>query len=94
MKVLTIALTAVTMTAAGAALAATDSKTKTATVKSPESIECSKQADAKGLHGAERKKFRAECKKDLKAKAATKAPGDPAAPAAAKTDAPTTPTKN
>ena len=58
MKALTLA--AVTMIAAGAALAATDSKTKTATVKSPESIECSKQADAKGLHGAERKKFRAE----------------------------------
>lgn len=27
------------------------------------SIECSKQADAKGLHGKERKKFRSECKK-------------------------------
>lgn len=25
--------------------------------------ECSAQADAKGLHGAERKKFRAACKK-------------------------------
>jgi len=27
------------------------------------SLECSKQADAKGLHGKERKKFRADCKK-------------------------------
>jgi hypothetical protein len=27
------------------------------------SKECSTQADAKGLHGKERKKFRAECKK-------------------------------
>ena len=27
------------------------------------SLECSKQADAKGLHGKERKKFRSECKK-------------------------------
>jgi invasion protein IalB len=27
------------------------------------SLECSKQADAKGLHGKERKTFRAECKK-------------------------------
>jgi hypothetical protein len=26
------------------------------------SIECSKEADAKGLHGKERKKFRSECK--------------------------------
>jgi invasion protein IalB len=30
---------------------------------SAESIECSKEADAKGLHGKERKKFRSECKK-------------------------------
>jgi hypothetical protein len=27
------------------------------------SIECSKQADAKGLHGKDRAKFRAACKK-------------------------------
>ncbi|MDB5567635.1 MAG: hypothetical protein JWP84_4201 [Tardiphaga sp.] len=27
------------------------------------SLECSKQADAKGLHGQERRKFRSECKK-------------------------------
>jgi hypothetical protein len=33
--------------------------------RTPESIECSKQADAKGLKGKERKKFRAKCKKDL-----------------------------
>ncbi|WP_371423806.1 PsiF family protein [Tardiphaga sp.] len=31
------------------------------------SLECSKQADAKGLHGAERRKFRSECKKGTKA---------------------------
>ena len=29
------------------------------------SIECSKQADAKGLHGKARKHFRSECKKHL-----------------------------
>ena len=28
------------------------------------SLECSKQADAKGLKGKERKKFRRECKKE------------------------------
>jgi psiF repeat len=28
---------------------------------SAQSLECSKQADAKGLHGSERKKFRATC---------------------------------
>lgn len=27
------------------------------------SVECSKEADAKGLHGKERKKFRSDCKK-------------------------------
>ena len=42
------------------------------------SLECSKEADAKGLHGKERKKFRSECKKG----AATGAPA--AAPAATK----------
>lgn len=40
---------------------------KVAKVHSPESIECSKQADAKGLHGKERKTFRATCKKQLQA---------------------------
>jgi len=34
--------------------------------KSAASLECSKEADAKGLHGKERKKFRAECKKEAK----------------------------
>jgi hypothetical protein len=31
------------------------------------SLECSKQADAKGLHGTDRRKFRSECKKGAKA---------------------------
>ena len=46
--------------------AATDKPAATAKTKAPrsaKSIECSKQADAKGLHGKERKKFRSECKK-------------------------------
>jgi hypothetical protein len=34
------------------------------------SLECSKEADAKGLHGKERKKFRSECKKQAKDTAA------------------------
>jgi hypothetical protein len=34
-----------------------------ASSKSAKSVECSKEADAKGLHGKERKKFRAACKK-------------------------------
>jgi psiF repeat len=47
--------------APAAAPAATDKKP--AKAHSAESIECSKEADAKGLHGKERKKFRSECKK-------------------------------
>jgi predicted outer membrane protein len=35
----------------------------TAKPRTAKSIECSKQADAKGLHGKERKKFRNECKR-------------------------------
>jgi invasion protein IalB len=33
---------------------------------SPESLDCSKQADDKGLHGKERKKFRSDCMKQAK----------------------------
>ena len=47
--------------AAGADAAAPAAKT--AKPRSAESLECSKEADAKGLKGKERKKFRAECKK-------------------------------
>lgn len=35
---------------------------KAAKPRTAVSLECSKQADAKGLHGKERKKFRAQCK--------------------------------
>ena len=47
---------------AAMALDATKNTTKPAKVHTPASIECSKQADAKNLHGQERKKFRSECK--------------------------------
>ena len=43
---------------------------------SAESLECSKQADAKGLHGKERKKFRSECIKTAKAGTAAPAAAD------------------
>jgi hypothetical protein len=42
---------------------ALDAATPDATAKAAKSAECSKAADAKGLHGKERKKFREECKK-------------------------------
>ncbi|RTL53565.1 MAG: phosphate starvation-inducible protein PsiF [Bradyrhizobiaceae bacterium] len=39
---------------------------KAAKPHSAASIECSKEADAKGLHGKDRKKFRSQCKADAK----------------------------
>jgi psiF repeat len=43
---------------------------KAPVVHSAASIECSKEADAKGLKGKERKKFRSECKRAAKDAAA------------------------
>ena len=60
----------------GVAMAQTTPKAP-AKPRSADSIECSKQADAKGLKGKERKKFRRDCKKEAK-------PGTTAAPAADK----------
>jgi hypothetical protein len=51
--------------------AATPAPAKTTKARSAESIECSKQADEKGLKGKERKKFRRDCIKEAKG-AATK----------------------
>ena len=53
-------------TTAPAAPAAKTEKAEKA--HSPESLDCSKQADEKGLHGKERKKFRSACMKEAKAK--------------------------
>jgi hypothetical protein len=39
-------------------------KTKAEKPRSAVSIDCSKQADAKGLHGKERHKFRSKCTRD------------------------------
>jgi hypothetical protein len=50
--------------AAAPAASSDAAATKSAKPRSAESIECSKEADAKGLHGKERKKFRSECKKN------------------------------
>ena len=53
--------------ASPATAAATSKSTKPHTAAS---IECSKEADAKGLHGKERKKFRSDCKAKAKDAAA------------------------
>ena len=48
---------------------------KTEKPRTAASLECSKEADAKGLHGKkERKPFMRQCKKDAKAKEAGAAP--------------------
>ncbi len=46
--------------------AAAPAAKKAPVVHSAASLECSKEADAKGLHGKERKKFRSECKLNAK----------------------------
>jgi CelD/BcsL family acetyltransferase involved in cellulose biosynthesis len=56
-----------TTTAPAAAPAATEKKAEKP--RTAASLECSKEADAKGLHGKERKKFRADCKKEAASKA-------------------------
>jgi hypothetical protein len=54
-----------------AAPAATDKKASKP--RTAASLECSKQADDKGIHGKERHKFMSQCKKDAKAAAASSA---------------------
>lgn len=75
-----LAGTALAQTPAPAPKAKTEAATKTDTAtqtekkaekkaqkpRSTESLACSKQADEKGLHGKERKKFRSECMKTAK----------------------------
>jgi hypothetical protein len=48
---------------APAAGAAATPPAAAASTRSAKSIQCSQEADAKGLHGKARKKFRAACKK-------------------------------
>ena len=57
---------ALAQTTAPAAPAAAAPAKKAEKPHSPESIACSKQADGKGLHGKDRKKFRSECMKEAK----------------------------
>jgi invasion protein IalB len=54
--------------AAPAATAAPAAK-KAEKPRTAASLECSKEADGKNIHGKERHKFMSQCKKDAKAKA-------------------------
>ena len=85
-KIIALAVTVLAATgAANSSKAANgyNSASKPATVHSAASIECSKEADAKGLHGNERKKFRQECKVRLMAKPANSTATQPATNGAA-----------
>ncbi len=53
---------------AAPAAKATPAAKKAAKPRTAASLQCSKDADAKGVHGKERKKFMSECKKAAAAK--------------------------
>jgi psiF repeat-containing protein len=57
-------------TPAPAATAAPAAKMKAEKPRTAASLECSKEADTKGVHGKERKKFMSDCKKTAKDAAA------------------------
>ena len=67
---LLLAGSALAQTPAPAASPAPAATSKSAKPHTAASVECSKEADAKGLHGKERKKFRSECKAKAKSEAA------------------------
>jgi hypothetical protein len=54
---------AMSATNASATKASTAKPTKAPVVRTAKSLDCSKQADAKGLHGKPRKGFMSSCKK-------------------------------
>jgi hypothetical protein len=63
------ALAQTTAPAAKTETAAPAASKKESMPRTPESLECSKQADEKGLKGKERHKFRRACMKDARAAA-------------------------
>lgn len=58
-----------TTVAANTTTAKTTTTKKATKPRSAASLECSKEADAKSVHGKARKKFMRQCKKDAAAKA-------------------------
>lgn len=67
MRVPSASAVALILAAVGVAVGAgASTASATTTSRTPQSIECSKQADAKGLHGKPREAFRAECKRHAK----------------------------
>jgi psiF repeat-containing protein len=64
-KFLTVLGLALSLSFGSAAVAQMKEK-ESAKARSAASLECSKQADEKGLHGKARKTFRSKCMKDMK----------------------------
>ena len=64
-KLMMLASAAALALTAGVALAQEKAAKAPAKPRTAISLECSKQADAKGLHGKERRTFRAKCKRDM-----------------------------
>jgi hypothetical protein len=58
------------LTAGAVAYAQSPQQTKLIKSRSSQSMECSKQADEKGLHGKARRHFRSKCLKQAKGQAA------------------------
>lgn len=81
MRVPSASAVALILAAVGVAVGAgASTASATTTPRTPQSIECSKQADAKGLHGKPREAFRADCKRQAKTTQAMPMPAPVKAP--------------
>lgn len=65
MRIFRVVISVAALLAAGGTTHAQQQQPQPTNSHSAGSIECSKQADAKGLHGKARKHFRSKCKKEL-----------------------------
>jgi hypothetical protein len=68
-----VGIAAASLLVTSAAVAQQKEKTTTTKARSPASIECSKQADQKGLHGKARKTFRSKCIRGMRRQGGKKA---------------------
>jgi psiF repeat len=70
MRILRVVISVAALLASGGTTVAQQQQPQPMKSHSAGSIECSKQADDKGLHGKARKHFRSKCKKELRKQAA------------------------
>jgi hypothetical protein len=66
MRISRVVLSVAVLLAAGGTTLAQQQQPKPTKSRSTGSLECSKQADGKGLHGKARKHFRMNCMKELR----------------------------